>query len=219
MSSPGPVTFFLSTFQTCDLCSWGWHLVCLSLMLCPGRSEAVLLLFPDTLVWWAASNQKQTDCSILYVPVRGFRLLALFPIHPSPGACGPAPSCLSSRGLCVQCLLFHQFFLLVVPWMLQSRVFSCFSRRLQSCGPPSRRRASPHTYQPDADWKGGGSSLGFGFTNSKKSFQTYSLSRQQPLSHPWSCKHKRNAITCLTKDFKRLPTSESVLKSEKCNNK
>ena len=75
------------------------------------------------------------------------------------GACGPAPSRLSSPGVCLQWLFFHQFFLLVLPRMIQSRValllprdvrvllaaFSpgCFAPDVQVCNVGPRSPALP----------------------------------------------------------------------------
>ena len=45
---------------------------------------------------------------------------------------------------------------------------------------------------------GGGVLSGFQFYSPKKmSFQTYTLPSPHPLSDPWPCKHKNNAITRL----------------------
>ena len=71
-------------------------------------------------VRWAPSCRSR--CSVVHSPLWGFRLLAFFPIHPHPGAGGPAHSCLSSPAVFLQWFLFQQFFFLVMPRMIQSRV-------------------------------------------------------------------------------------------------
>ena len=53
--------------------------------------------------------------------------------------------------------------------------------------------------------RGGVSSLGFSFTHPKKSFQTDTLPSPHPLSHPWSCKHKKKRLHVLQINLRGYP--------------
>ena len=70
----------------------------------------------DAPVRWAAFLPL---CSVLHA--WGSRLLAFCLTHPYPGASGPAHPWLSGPGVCLRWFLFHQFFLLFLPRMIQSR--------------------------------------------------------------------------------------------------
>ena len=66
---------------------------------------------------------------------------------------------------------------------------------------------------------GGVSSLGFSFTHPKKGYSNLHPSTSTPLISPLVMQAQKTKATFPTKKSERLPTSQSVLKSEINNNK
>ena len=78
----------------------------------------------------------------------------------------------------------------------------------------------PWTVAFEAYCKGGGlSSLGFSFTHPKKEFSNLHPSEATPLVRPLAMQALKQCVYMTTNNSKRLPTSQSVLKTEINNSK